>query len=179
MEQSDSGVEREATSSPAPGAERVRWLQTYLIVFGFGAVLVIPTVPFRFGSALLWEPRNVPTEVMIAAIYFAMGLVMLAASRTPLDHQRFVDFLIIANLLHGAIMFATAETGLHVVFDAVPITAMGLVPLLVYPWRYRSFLAPRRPSKSRSRFSRMQRQASAPPFSSNVFGTGRPPTLWT
>jgi hypothetical protein len=52
---------------------------------------------------VLWLPRNLPDELMIAGIYVVMGIVMIAAAPDPGKHKAFIDFVILANLLHAAI----------------------------------------------------------------------------
>ena len=117
-----------------------RYLRYYLYVFGFLSVFVITTVPIFFGDVFLWAPRNLPTEVMLASIYLAMGIVMIVAAKNPLGQKSFIDFLIIANLLHAFVMLVTAQHSLQIIMDVVPIGAMGLLPLFFYPWGLRNFL---------------------------------------
>jgi hypothetical protein len=77
---------------------------------------------------------------MIAGIYVTMGIIMIAAAPSPSKHKAFVDFLILANLLHAAIMTATVRNALQVVVDIVPIGAMGILPLAFYPWGIKNYL---------------------------------------
>jgi hypothetical protein len=77
---------------------------------------------------------------MMASLYFAMGLVMVVASRNPFKHKAFVDFLIISNSLHAVVMFITAKNSFHIFLDAIPVGAMGILPLFFYPWKLRNFL---------------------------------------
>ena len=117
-----------------------RFLKYYLYVFGFLNVFVVSTVPFLLGDLVLWHPRNLPDELMIAGIYVTMGIVMIAAAPAPGKHKAFIDFLILANLLHAAIMTATARNILQIVVDVVPIGAMGILPLTFYPWGIKNYL---------------------------------------
>ena len=82
----------------------------------------------------MWHPRNLPDELMIAGIYVSMGIGMIAAAPDPRTHKAFIDFVILANLVHAAIMTATARSVLQIVVDVVPIAAMGILPLICYPW---------------------------------------------
>jgi len=104
------------------------------------SVFVITTVPIIFGDVFLWAPRNLPTEIMLASIYLAMGIVMIVVAKNPLGQKSFIDFLIIANLLHGLIMLVAAQHPLQIILDVVPVGAMGLLPLFIYPWGLRNFL---------------------------------------
>ena len=101
-------------------------------------------MPFLFADLLLWQPRNIPLEMMISGIYFAMGIIMIFSTNNPLAHKSFLDFVIIANILHAIAMVIYAKNFLHLIVDAIPIGLMGMLPLLFYPWglsklfRYRS-----------------------------------------
>ncbi len=103
-------------------------------------VIVALAAPLMFRDQLLWNPRNVPDETMISAIYFAMGVVMICAARAPQAHKSLVDFVILANLLHAAVMLVYAERPLHIAVDVSSIGILGAVPLFIYPWGLRSFL---------------------------------------
>ncbi len=58
-------------------ANREKYLSIYLFVFGFASIFLITTIPIFWGDFMLWQPRNLPTEIMIARIYFAMGITMV------------------------------------------------------------------------------------------------------
>ena len=91
-------------------------------------------MPFLFGDLILWQPRNIPVEIMISVIYFAMGIIMIVSAGNPLRHKSFLDFVIIANILHAIVMVVYAKNFLHLIVDAIPIGLMGVLPLLFYPW---------------------------------------------
>jgi len=119
---------------------RSRWLRRYLVTFGLLNVFVISfTIPLLFGDLLLWQPRNLPIEMMLSTIYLAMGIFMIAASKTPLDHKSFIDFLILANLAHALVRLITARNWWHLV-DVVAIGSQGYLPLSFYPWGLREIL---------------------------------------
>ena len=119
---------------------KIKMLKTYLFVFGFLNIFVISTVPVIFGDVFLWQPRNLPTEIMMASLYFSMGVVMVFAARNPENNKAFVDFLIIGNTLHALVMLVTAQNFLQIVLDVLPIGLMGILPLFFYPWGIRNFL---------------------------------------
>lgn len=77
---------------------------------------------------------------MISVIYLAMGIIMIFSSGNPLVHKSFLDFVILANILHSIIMIVFAENILHLIVDAIPIGLMGVLPLLFYPWGLSRFL---------------------------------------
>jgi hypothetical protein len=119
---------------------KTTYLKAYLYIFGFLNIFIVSTIPVIFGDVFLWEPRNIPTEIMIASLYLAMGVVMVFAARNPEKHKAFVDFLVIANILHALVMVVTAQKMLQIVLDVLPIGAMGILPLVFYPWGLRNFL---------------------------------------
>ena len=119
---------------------RVAPLRAYLYLFGGLNALTAFSVPLLFGDRLLWHPRNLPTDLMVGSVYFAMGMVMLAAAKAPLKHKAFVDFIIIGNILHSIVMIAYAQSFIHIVIDAGFIGAMGVIPLALYPWELKKFL---------------------------------------
>lgn len=119
---------------------KVRLLRYYLVLFGILNLLTAFSIPLFFGDLLLWSPRNLPTELMVGSLYFAMGIVMLTATRNPMSHKSFIDFVILANILHALVMFIYAEHILQMVLDVGFIGMMGILPLLFYPWGLRSFL---------------------------------------
>ena len=121
-------------------SKREKYLSIYLYGFGFASIFLITTIPFIWGDLLLWHPRNFPTEIMIAGIYLAMGIVMVITAKRPLNQKSFIDFLILGNLIHASIMLFTASNYFQIIFDVIPIGLMGLIPLLIYPWKIRNFL---------------------------------------
>lgn len=119
---------------------KTKLLKIHLFVFGFLNIFVVSTIPVIFGDVFLWQPRNLPTEIMMASLYFSMGLVMVFAARNPEMHKSFVDFLVLGNTLHALVMLITAQNSLQIILDIIPIGAMGLLPLFFYPWGKRNFL---------------------------------------
>ncbi len=115
--------------------EKGKLLKIYLYSFGLiNIIFVTFVVPLVFGDQLLWLPRNTPDEAMISGLYFTMGVMMILAAKNPLEHKSLVDFIILANVIHGAIMFYFAENFLHVIIDVSSMLLMGLLPLVFYPW---------------------------------------------
>jgi hypothetical protein len=121
--------------------DKIRFLKYYFWVFGLFNILIVSfTVPLLFGDLLLWQPRNIPVETMISVMYFAMGIIMIFSARNPLVHKSFLDFIIIANILHAIVMVIYTKNFLHLIVDALPIGLMGVLPLLFYPWGLSKFL---------------------------------------
>ena len=115
--------------------DKLRMLKYYFWAFGLLNILIISfTVPMLFGDLLLWQPRNIPVEIIIGTIYFAMGIIMILSASNPLAHKSFLDFVILANILHAFVMAIYAKNFLHIVVDSLFIGLMGMLPLFFYPW---------------------------------------------
>ena len=119
---------------------KTQFLKSYLYIFGFLNIFIVSTIPVIFGDVFLWQPRNLPTEIMMASLYFSMGVVMVFAARNPEKHKSFVDFLVLGNILHALVMLITVQNATQIMLDVIPIGLMGILPLFFYPWEIRNFL---------------------------------------
>lgn len=119
---------------------RIQYLSFFLRLFGIANILTAFTIPIFFGDVLLWEPRNLPTELMVGSLYFAMGVVMLVTARAPIEHRAFLEFAFLGNILHAVVMIAFAENPVQLVVDVGFIGLMGFILLALYPWGIRNFL---------------------------------------
>lgn len=116
-------------------------LKNYLYIFGLLNIFVISfAVPLLFGDWLMWQPRNIPMEMMMSIVYLAMGIVMIRIAKDPLPHKAFIDILVVANLAHALVMLIYAETLWQMLIDVSAIALMGVLPLLFYPWSVRQFM---------------------------------------
>lgn len=114
-------------------------VRLYLYIFGSISIIFLSFLPIIFGDWLLWEPRNIPVEIMLSSIYFALGIVMIRVAPRPNNHKSLIDFIVLANVLHAAVMVIFTRHLGHI-FDAVVIGAMGIIPMFIYPWGWKSFL---------------------------------------
>jgi len=119
---------------------RTQYLSFFLRFFGIANILTAFTIPIFFGDILLWKPRNLPTELMVGSLYFAMGIVMLIAARAPLEHRAFLEFTILGNILHAVVMVVFAENPVQLAVDVGFIGLMGSILLALYPWGIKFFL---------------------------------------
>jgi hypothetical protein len=121
--------------------DKLEILKWYFLIFGLLNIFVISfTAPLLFGDLLLWQPRNIPVEMMINVLYFSLGIVMIFASKNPGSHKLLIDFIILSNVLHALIMLFYVNNIYQIIFDVVTIGLMGLLPLLFYQWDFKSFL---------------------------------------
>ena len=102
-------------------ANKAKYLTIYLYVFGLVSIFLITTIPIIWDDLLLWQPRNLPTEIMIASIYLAMGIIMVLIAKVPLNHKSFIDFVILANILHALVMLVTARNFYHIILILPPL----------------------------------------------------------
>ena len=75
--------------------KKVEYFSAILRIFGVANLLTAFTIPIFFGDILLWSPRNLPTELMVGSLYFAMGILMIVVARDPLAHKAFLEFTIL------------------------------------------------------------------------------------
>ena len=115
-------------------------LRKYLYFFGIAKIASSFTIPLVLGDTILWQPRNLPTDLMVGSLYLAMGIGMVCIARTVEKHKGFIDFIVMANVFHAVIMIVFAQKPIHIYLDAGFIGLMGLLPLLVYPWGVANFL---------------------------------------
>lgn len=120
--------------------DKEKLMRLYLYCFGMVNIFFLSfAVPLFFGF-LLWEPRNIPNEMMMSGIYFSMGTMMVLTARNFMSQKGFVDFIILANAIHAIIMVMYAKNVIHIVVDAGGIGLMALIPIIIYPWGIRSSL---------------------------------------
>ena len=112
-------------------------LKYYLLIFGL--LNIVGNAGIYLFEGLLWQPRNFPEELMLSAVYIALGIVMLTAARAPLKHKALIDFVILSSIPHAIIMLIYHQNSFHLI-DVGFIGLLGLVPLLIYPWKYKNFL---------------------------------------
>ena len=115
-------------------------LKIYFYTFGISNILTSFLVPVFFGETLLWSPRNLATDLMVGSLYLAMGIVMIRVASSPFKHKAFVDFVVVSSILHTIVMIVLAQKPSHVFVDAGYMAAMGIIPLLLYPWPLAKFL---------------------------------------
>ena len=80
---------------------------------------------------------------MLSAIYVVWGAFLWVAARAPLEHRLFIDFTIVANLAHAAVMAVQSFTyqgeHAHLWGDVVILFAVaGVLAALWLPVRTRS-----------------------------------------
>ena len=121
-------------------SRKAKLLKIYLLVFGVLNIGFLSYMPILFGDILLWQPRNIPVEMMLGSLYFAMGIVMIRVAKYPLKHKGLIDFIILGNLMHAILMIFYAEHILHIILDVGAIGLLGGIPLIIYPWGIRHFL---------------------------------------
>ena len=114
-------------------ANRRKYLQIALFVFGIVALLLYPLMLF-WPSGWAWMPGQHEYELMMVGIYATLGVFLIWASREPEAHLSLIWFAVWSSVVHGGIMAVLAivdhsERG-HFVGD-VPALFIGAIVLAV------------------------------------------------
>ena len=119
---------------------KVSLLKICLYIFGIGNIVTSLLTPLLLGEALLWEPRNLATDLMLGSVYLAMGIGMICIAKKPESQKGFIDFVVMSNIFHAIVMIVFAQKPIHVYLDAGYVGLMGVMPLFIYPWGIKNFL---------------------------------------
>ena len=121
----------------------VSWI---LVVVGSGLLLVLPALFFLFPAGFQWgshpaspyDPLS-PYAFMLAAMYAALGIVLLRSASDPLKHTSVIDYTIISSWLHGGLMLVQSlfleHELLHLVGDVPLLFAVALGLMFYHPNR--------------------------------------------
>jgi len=114
-------------------ANRRKYLQIALFVFGIVALLLYPLMLF-WPSGWAWMPGQHEYEHMMVGIYATLGVFLIWASREPEAHLSLIWFAVWSSVVHGGIMAVLAivdhsERG-HFIGD-VPALFIGAIVLAV------------------------------------------------
>lgn len=73
-------------------------------------VLLYPRALWTNQAGWMWETpaRNLPMENMLIAMYVVAGLFLLYAARDPIRFLPLIDYVIVANIVHGFVMLNDA-----------------------------------------------------------------------
>lgn len=114
-------------------------LRAVLLATAGFLVFVLPFMFDVWPAGFRWaHPAQHPAyERMIIAVYFALGVCLVAAARDPERHVILIDFTILSSLLHGAVMtydsFAQAHEMTHLVGDVPLLFALAGVLIWLHP----------------------------------------------
>jgi hypothetical protein len=115
------------------------WLRILMIATGLFLVLLLPFMFDIWPGGFRWAHPVVhpPNERMIIAIYFSLGICLLAAARDPAKHTSLLDFTILSSILHGAVMsydaVAQEHEMMHLVGDVPILFALAGLMLWLHP----------------------------------------------
>lgn len=96
-----------------------------------------PEVLYRLFA---WGHVGDAEEQMLSVVYVVWGVFLWVAARAPLEHRLFIDFTIVANLAHAAVMAVQSFTyqgeHAHLWGDVVILlVVMGVLAALWLPVR--------------------------------------------
>lgn len=126
----------------------LRWLPVllkaagagFIAFFGFLTVAVFVEIGPAVESLIKWGDRGEAYELMICSIYLTWGVFLWLASANPLAHKLFLDFSVVANVVHFTVMFVEGLVmpGEHAhLYGDVALGWAGLIPLAWIWWRVR------------------------------------------
>ena len=114
------------------------------IIFIFGLYLLMIAWPSIWPSGWTWHTGHSDYPLMIVGVYATLGVFLLLAARSPLDHLSLIWFTAWSSVVHASIMafqsIEMPENHGHLVGD---------VPALFIIAAVLGFLTPRRDALSR------------------------------
>jgi len=119
-------------------ADRRKYLQIALVVFGVIALLLYPLMLF-WPSGWAWTPGQHEYEQMMVGIYATLGIFLIRASRQPEAHLSLIWFAVWSSVVHGGIMGVQAivdptEHG-HLLGDVPALFIVAIVLAVLTPRR--------------------------------------------
>lgn len=123
---------------------RLSVLRIVLIATGVAFAVGVPVLTQVWPDAWMWEPRQSEYEQMIVGVYVTLGVFLLLAARSPLDHLSLIWFTAVSSLVHGGIMAVQA-----LVDPAERANLMGDVPALLLVGVALAVLTPRALARAR------------------------------
>ena len=115
------------------------------------AAFLVLLLPFMFDlwpGGFRWShPGGHPAyERMIIAIYFSLGICLVAAANDPERHVLLINFTILSSILHGAVMtydsFVQEHEMTHLVGDVPIIFALAGILVWLHPRRWSPHATP-------------------------------------
>jgi hypothetical protein len=92
-------------------AKEYRWTRIAMLLVGIAFCVLYPKNLWGGDPGWMWNTpqRNLPFENMLIAMYFVHGLFMIWGARDPIRFLPLIDFTIVANIVHGTVMFIDAQ----------------------------------------------------------------------
>ena len=87
---------------------REKYLRIALVVVGVIFIAGIFLMMNIWPAGWSWEPRQSEYEQMVLGVYATLGVFLLIASRSPMEHRSLIWFTIWSSLVHGQIMAVQA-----------------------------------------------------------------------
>ncbi len=102
-------------------------LQIQALVFFLFAVFVVVTIIFGQNSLSEFfyrgEEFHWDYELMFAGLFFVWSIFLWRASQNPSNHKTFIDFTVVANLMHIGVMIVIGlyapDEFLHLFMDTL------------------------------------------------------------
>jgi len=114
-----------------------RALRISMITCGF-FYLLAPVLYVNFTpDAYKWAPYSDPYEYLLVAVFAALGVCLLLASRKPLSNIIIIDFTILSSIFSGAFLtysaFVQPGEMIHLFLDIPLFYLIAFVFIILYP----------------------------------------------
>lgn len=116
-------------------AVRIKYLRIALVAVGLVFTFGIWPLTIVWPSGWSWhtEGRSYYLE-MILAMYATLGIMLILASRNPLEHRSLIWFAVWSSVAHGGVMAAQSFSGEHQMGHLVGDVAALFGVAIVLAW---------------------------------------------
>lgn len=121
---------------------RRKALRICMIIFGL-FYLLAPALYVNFTpDAYKWAPYSQPYEYLLVAVFAALGICLLLASKKPLSNIIIIDFTILNSIFAGAFLtynaFVQPGEMIHLFLDIPLFYLIALIFIVLYPRNLKS-----------------------------------------
>ncbi len=90
---------------------RLKYLRIALVLIGLTFIAGISLLMIVWPSGWTWHTGHSDYPPMIISIYATLGIFLILAARSPLDHLSLIWFTIWSSVAHGGVMAIQSVTG--------------------------------------------------------------------
>lgn len=123
-------------------AAHLKYLRIALIVVGITFIFGIYLLMIVWPAGWTWHTGHSDYPLMIVGVYATLGLFLLRAARSPLDHLSLIWFTVWSSVVHAGIMtyqsFEMPQNHGHLIGDVPALFIIAAVLGFLTPRRERS-----------------------------------------
>lgn len=116
---------------------RLKYLRIALVVIGLTFIAGISLLMIVWPSGWTWHTGHSDYPPMIIGVYAALGIFLILAARSPLDHLSLIWFTIWSSVAYGGVMALQSVTGTdnagHLLGDAPALFIVAAVQAVLTP----------------------------------------------